>query len=315
MPTNAGQTGWRHDDYKVQREFERVGRMATSKQEGSSLVIQSGSNPSSQGNKPEQTIPISSYCFTTKHNGIVVQKPKVIEAFNFVDQGTNSDIRFPIKFEINNTLLEQELCSDTNNEYMQSVIKAFANVPESFVSNILIEAENDACEIHKTRLVEGDFPEGNIDGYPIVSVDPDDGSSYQSYNDMIVTGANVVKRVSYYTFLNTDSVLDIANMKAVPVRFSLGKREDLTRNFLDARLENEVIVNAQAYIPKTAEGFTYTQTIASDHWIVNHNLGRIPATSIVNLANNVMYATIHHIDNNNLEIFFSIALTGMVICS
>lgn len=64
-------------------------------------------------------------------------------------------------------------------------------------------------------------------------------------------------------------------------------------------------------------GLTYrhTQNSLSTTWVVNHNLGRIPAITITDSADSVLYADIHHNSPSQATITFSQSTSGNAWCS
>lgn len=54
----------------------------------------------------------------------------------------------------------------------------------------------------------------------------------------------------------------------------------------------------------------FFQTIPSNAWAINHNLGRFPSVTIVDSAGTQMYGAVEYIDDNNILISFSSALAG-----
>ena len=54
---------------------------------------------------------------------------------------------------------------------------------------------------------------------------------------------------------------------------------------------------------------------ALDIWIINHNLGRRPNTSVYSVGGVEMLAEIIQISNNQVQIFFDQPTAGYAICS
>ena len=53
-----------------------------------------------------------------------------------------------------------------------------------------------------------------------------------------------------------------------------------------------------------------TPELSGDIWEIEHNLSKYPSVTIVDTANNVIYGEVIYIDNNNVRITFSSAVTG-----
>ena len=56
--------------------------------------------------------------------------------------------------------------------------------------------------------------------------------------------------------------------------------------------------------------YVHEQGIASDTWIINHNLNKKPSITIVDSADNVVEGAEKYIDNNTIEIYFNGAFKG-----
>ena len=56
--------------------------------------------------------------------------------------------------------------------------------------------------------------------------------------------------------------------------------------------------------------FIFEQGVASDTWIINHNLNKKPSITIVDSAENVVEGAEKYIDENTIEIYFNGAFKG-----
>ena len=56
--------------------------------------------------------------------------------------------------------------------------------------------------------------------------------------------------------------------------------------------------------------YTHIQGVASDTWIINHNLNKKPSITIVDSADNVVEGAEKYIDENTIEIYFNGAFKG-----
>lgn len=59
--------------------------------------------------------------------------------------------------------------------------------------------------------------------------------------------------------------------------------------------------------------YIHTQTVASDTWTIEHNLGEYPAVTAIDDDGYVMVATIQYVDLNTVELTFTEAVTGKAI--
>lgn len=56
--------------------------------------------------------------------------------------------------------------------------------------------------------------------------------------------------------------------------------------------------------------FTYTQIIATDLWIVNHNLGYYPDVRVYNFQNQLIECDIHQVSINQTRLSFNQPFAG-----
>lgn len=75
----------------------------------------------------------------------------------------------------------------------------------------------------------------------------------------------------------------------------------------------EGVDNTTAITPYTLNKvthYTHEQAIASDIWVINHNLNKRPSITIVDSADNVVEGAEKYIDENTVEIRFNGAFKG-----
>lgn len=60
------------------------------------------------------------------------------------------------------------------------------------------------------------------------------------------------------------------------------------------------------------KSFVFNQNVASNIWLVNHNLNKFPSVSVVDSGNNVVIGEVKYIDENSLQISFSSPFSGSV---
>jgi hypothetical protein len=56
--------------------------------------------------------------------------------------------------------------------------------------------------------------------------------------------------------------------------------------------------------------YAHSQSVASNNWIVTHNLNKFPSVSVVDSGKNVVEGEVNYIDSNNVSISFSGAFSG-----
>ena len=61
--------------------------------------------------------------------------------------------------------------------------------------------------------------------------------------------------------------------------------------------------------------YIFTQSVEASEWIVNHNLGYYPATTILNSALSEVFADVTHFSVNQLRVNLGVPATGMVRCA
>ncbi len=57
----------------------------------------------------------------------------------------------------------------------------------------------------------------------------------------------------------------------------------------------------------------FEQSAPSSAWQIVHNLGRFPEVDVLDVNNVSVWAYVHHIDNNTIEVLFSQPEAGKVI--
>jgi hypothetical protein len=57
--------------------------------------------------------------------------------------------------------------------------------------------------------------------------------------------------------------------------------------------------------------FVFDQMVASDTWVITHNLGRYPSVTVVDSSGEVVEGDVRYTDANSLTIYFSAAFAGM----
>lgn len=61
--------------------------------------------------------------------------------------------------------------------------------------------------------------------------------------------------------------------------------------------------------------YTHTQSVASDTWTVNHNLGYRPAVSVLSVGGKLMLADVVHTSANQAVVSFDQPTPGQAVCS
>lgn len=61
--------------------------------------------------------------------------------------------------------------------------------------------------------------------------------------------------------------------------------------------------------------YVHTQITAADEWIINHNLGKKPALTIINSEGLRCFGQETHTSDNQLKLNFNSAFSGTAICN
>lgn len=56
--------------------------------------------------------------------------------------------------------------------------------------------------------------------------------------------------------------------------------------------------------------FVFNQNVASELWMINHNLNKFPSVSVVDSGDNIIIGEVTYIDENNLQVAFTVAFSG-----
>lgn len=73
-------------------------------------------------------------------------------------------------------------------------------------------------------------------------------------------------------------------------------------------IDNRTVITP--YTLKTVTHYVHEQGVASDIWVINHNLGKMPSITITDSAGNVVEGAERYIDENTVEIRFNGAFKG-----
>lgn len=116
----------------------------------------------------------------------------------------------------------------------------------------------------------------------------------------VVINANVVKK---------DSVIK-ANPSTLPIATT--ERKGIIRIATDEEAIEGVSANTviTPHTLRLVTNYVHEQGIASDTWIINHNLNKKPSITIVDSADNVVEGAERYIDENTIEVRFNGAFKG-----
>lgn len=131
-----------------------------------------------------------------------------------------------------------------------------------------------------------------------------------------VIGENTIKAniVENSSTINANIVPEAKKVKALVtgVPYATTEKRGIIRiATLEETIEGED--NTTAITPYTlnkATTYVHIQGVASDTWVINHNLNKKPSITIVDSADNVVEGAEKYIDNNTIEIYFNGAFKG-----
>lgn len=53
-----------------------------------------------------------------------------------------------------------------------------------------------------------------------------------------------------------------------------------------------------------SETYIHDQILASDHWIIEHSLGKFPSVSVVDSGGSVVFGEVYYASQNRIEVMF-----------
>lgn len=92
--------------------------------------------------------------------------------------------------------------------------------------------------------------------------------------------------------------------------------KQVAKNTEDIEDLQEVTANHEVRITDLENGgsfdknYVYEQEVASDTWVINHNLGKFPSVEIVDSAGTRMYPEVQWVDDNNCIARMNAAVKG-----
>lgn len=104
------------------------------------------------------------------------------------------------------------------------------------------------------------------------------------------------------------SVMSETQVKSVGVK-SNGHHDDLTGRDLPDQHPIGAITGLQEILER-ANTFIFEQSIASDTWVIVHNLNKYPSVTIVDSAGNVFTPAVQYDDENQITVTMNGATTG-----
>lgn len=78
----------------------------------------------------------------------------------------------------------------------------------------------------------------------------------------------------------------------------------------DARNYQQILTNTSILNTNSDKTFEFVQDVASTEWVINHNMKKYPAVSIVDETGNLVICNIHYNNINTTTISFNIPFAG-----
>lgn len=84
-------------------------------------------------------------------------------------------------------------------------------------------------------------------------------------------------------------------------------------DYSDRIATTEFVIDVTNQVLSGAPGdsrYIHNQNVASDVWVINHNLGKFPSVSVVDSSNELVIGFLRYHNSNNLEVHFESAFSG-----
>ena len=119
---------------------------------------------------------------------------------------------------------------------------------------------------------------------------------------VLLTNANNVSNWAVYLWNGSTQDVDEENFYNIDLTFISG-----SGGLVDGE---DYLISLLGLSTSGDKTFIYTQSVASDTWIITHNLGKYPSVSVVDTAKTGVYGNIDYINANELTITFSAPFSG-----
>ena len=98
--------------------------------------------------------------------------------------------------------------------------------------------------------------------------------------------------------LTVDGSVTLNSLAASRVMFTDASSQVTTKTPVDARTALQTTT------------YTYTQGVAANPWVINHNLNAFPTVWVIDPLNRAGWAEVEYVDSNTLKVHFPGALSG-----
>ncbi|WP_368346640.1 hypothetical protein [Peptostreptococcus anaerobius] len=143
------------------------------------------------------------------------------------------------------------------------------------------------------------------DGYFDVIFPPLEPGKYKSEIAIICEGKKLLSGIFELEYLESLIGGEVAELKKL-------NGADIFERLMSAEKDiNDLLEKTKGITELVDKNYIHDQIQASTSWIVQHNLNKYPAVSVVDTGKNEIVGDIKHIDKNSLIINFSHAFSGM----
>lgn len=143
------------------------------------------------------------------------------------------------------------------------------------------------------------------DGYFDVIFPPLKSGKYKSEIAIICEGKKLLSGIFELEYLESLIGGEVVELKKL-------NGADIFERLVSAEKDiNDLLEKTKGITELVDKNYIHEQIQAANIWIVQHNLNKYPAVSVVDTGKNEIVGDIKHIDKNNLTINFSHAFSGM----
>jgi hypothetical protein len=152
------------------------------------------------------------------------------------------------------------------------------------------------------------FTLSNFDAYSLNSNPPVDISTlYKSPftgSEVLMTQCNDMSQWAIFMWDSQEANLGDNNFSNIFLTYKAGKGSiDVGQDYFISLLTYQVGETVD-------KNFVYTQNVASNTWVVTHNLNKFPSVSVVDSANTLVNGQVEYNSINEVTISFRAAFTG-----
>ena len=116
---------------------------------------------------------------------------------------------------------------------------------------------------------------------------------------------------------NTFEIVQVNSVQGDIFYITRGQENTVPQNFnAGVKVDNRATAGTYNYLANLTSGaalsIILSQTTASTKWVLTHNLNKYPEVTIYDVNGVQVETNYNYVDLNNIEIFFSVPMTGQV---